>query len=182
MNWIPFFSQTGSEICNIIEKTNLQPTAIITNNHLINSYDYRMYKWLHKIILIDEKPTVEQYLDNLNMYITEDEYLITLHGFLRIIPSDVLQQFKMYNMHPGLITKYEILKGKDPQKKAFNLKLPTSGCVIHEVSDVLDGGRIVLQSQEIDISNLQLSDIIKRLKEEGLKCWLQFFAEEMNNK
>ena len=48
--------------------------------------------------------------------------LITLHGYLRIIPENICKQCKhIYNGHPGLINMYPELKGKDPQEARRHL-------------------------------------------------------------
>jgi folate-dependent phosphoribosylglycinamide formyltransferase PurN len=54
--------------------------------------------------------------------------IVTLHGWLRVIPAYVCERSRIYNGHPGLITKYPELKGKDPQVRAFikEGKYPTS--------------------------------------------------------
>ena len=73
--------------------------------------------------------------------------IVTLHGWLRIVPPYVCERSKIYNGHPGLITKYPELKGKDPQEKAFKLKHKTIGCVLHKVSAGVDEGKIVMEER-----------------------------------
>ena len=48
-----------------------------------------------------------------------DNTLITLNGWLRIVPPDKCAKYNIYNGHPGLITKYPELKGKDPQQRMW---------------------------------------------------------------
>ena len=87
-----------------------------------------------------------------NKYVLEDyeeilmyfpEAIITLHGWLRIMPKEVCERFSIFNGHPGLITEYPELKGKDPQIRAFEGKYPVMGCVIHKVTAGVDEGKIL---------------------------------------
>jgi folate-dependent phosphoribosylglycinamide formyltransferase PurN len=67
---------------------------------------------------------------------------------MRIVPADVCSVYEMYNLHPGLISKYPELKGKDPQHEAFESKkrkYDDIGCVIHKVTPELDSGEIIME-------------------------------------
>lgn len=104
----------------------------------------------------------------------EAPYVITLHGWLRIIPEEIIKEYPtMFNGHPGLITKYPELKGKDPQMKAWNLNLNTSGCVIHQVTAGVDEGPIMRQV-EIPIRNLTLDELFSELHSKSVELWCKF--------
>lgn len=167
-NWIPFFSQTGSEIAEIIEITNIEPLIIITNKKT-REYDERLKKFniLH-FNSFNELLKLKKILNN---------NIITLHGFLKIIPQELITN-NMYNGHPGFISKYPELKGFNPQEKAYNLKLETSGCVIHKVTQIVDSGTII-DEKEIDIKNLELDEIYKRLKKVSLELWIKFLNKNI---
>ena len=79
----------------------------------------------------------------------------------------------MYNGHPGLITKYPELKGKDPQQKAWDLDLPTSGCVIHKVIAGVDEGP-VMRDVEVSIRNLTMDQTFQALHKASVKLWVNF--------
>ena len=107
-NWIALFSQTGSEISNLSLALNRDPDFVITNANLdeIDSrvgVDFRLNN--------EESKTLD-ILENLDFNI--DKTLITLNGWLKIVPPDKCNTYNIYNGHPGLITKYPELKGKDP--------------------------------------------------------------------
>ena len=169
VNWIPFFSQTGSEIAEIIESTGLEPLMIITNKKSLE-YDSRLKKFnvLH----------FTDFNSLLRIKSILDTNIVTLHGFLRIIPENLIT-FHMYNGHPGLITKYPELKGFNPQEKAFKLKLKTSGSVIHKVTSEVDSGEI-LASKEINIEDTSLEEIYGKLHENSIQLWVEFFSEIYN--
>ena len=176
--WVAFFSQTGSEIAGIMERTGRKPVAVVhaprtaefeTRIHpnLQNSlyWAYRSY----------EKPARTHYYEILNKFGKPDELLITLNGWLYIVPGVVCEEYAMYNGHPGLITKYPDLKGKDPQKKAWLAKYPTVGTVIHKVSSEVDGGQIILSNECSSEGCKSEVDMVNLLKDKSLDLWVQFF-------
>ena len=72
--------------------------------------------------------------------------IVTLHGWMRILPKGICKEYQVYNLHPGLINKYPELKGADPQKRVFECADPdrykSVGCVIHDVAAKVDAGKI----------------------------------------
>ena len=114
MKWYTLFSQTGSEICEVSKKINRWPDMILCNKQDdLESINGELFSNA-PIIFTGNRPTVDEYL----AYIPEDA-LVTMHGWLRIVPGEVCDRRTIYNGHPGLITKWPELKGKDPQDKAF---------------------------------------------------------------
>ncbi len=184
--WIAFFSQTGSEISTIIKKTGKHPFAVITTNRDFipspaNEKNIREKFEFENIFIIDrniEEIKYESLLKNLNV---SREDLITLHGYLRIIPASICKYYSIYNLHPGLITKYPILKGKDPQQKAFNLGLKESGVVIHKAVPEVDSGPVVIE-ERISIENLTLEEIYEQLHLLATNAWLDFFKQYTQGK
>ena len=145
--WIAFFSQTGSEIVEVSKLLGRWPDCIVTNErpeHLRKIHPALEDKHL---VFVENKPTDEELSMVIGSY---GNPLITLHGWLRIIPPYICNRFEIYNGHPGLITEYPELKGKDPQQKAFDLELESSGCVIHRVTEGVDEGEI-LRSRKVSI-------------------------------
>lgn len=178
--WIAFFSQTGSELLEISKQLGKLPNTVIYNVGGNNdrppiNEEFRELLWKNgqRIDFTDYNPSIEDYYSLLR---TED--VITLHGWLRIIPTKICKAFTIYNGHPGLITKYPELKGKDPQKKAFTLKLKESGCIIHKVEPEVDAGPIIA-NQIVNIENLGLDAIIKRLHDTSIKMWVDFLREKL---
>jgi phosphoribosylglycinamide formyltransferase-1 len=105
--------------------------------------------------------------------------LVTLHGYLRIIPPDVCERHEIYNGHPGLITEYPELKGKDPQEKVWITPsaYATIGSVVHECTPGVDEGPIVATASmpNDDISSKLV--LYTRLRKTSLEAWLKFFAK-----
>ena len=172
--WIAFFSQTGSEIAEVSKQLGRWPDLIITNERPARLRKINEEVLSQNIVTISNKPFIEDYQRVLSEAIYGKEYVITLHGWLRIMPTEIVKEYPvMYNGHPGLITKYPELKGKDPQMKAWNLDLPTSGCVIHRVTEELDGGSI-MRSNEISIRNLDMDTMFQKLHDLSVNQWVTF--------
>lgn len=182
---LAFFSQTGSEIANIAEFRGVWPDYIVTNKKTIEGIDTRILDTaLDRLIMIPNNPTEEDYLTIFKHISQEHGYkcteFITLHGYLRIIPSR-LCKLNIYNLHPGLISEHDgILKGKDPQIRAFFLKHKEAGCTLHKVAPEVDSGEIV-DEQKVSIEDCENpEDVVQKLKLLALDMWLKFFNNEYN--
>lgn len=138
--WIAFFSQTGSEIANLSHHLGRWPDRIITNDRPDNLRDIDQRIVDRGYFTFNNKPKVEEYADLLEHF---PEAIITLHGWLRILPKEICEKFDIFNGHPGLITEYPELKGKDPQMRAFKAKHKVMGCVLHKVTAGVDEGKVI---------------------------------------
>jgi phosphoribosylglycinamide formyltransferase-1 len=74
-----------------------------------------------------------------------DVSLVVLAGFMRIFSNVFLEAFPnaILNIHPALLPSFP---GTDAQRQALQAGVKFSGCTVHFVNDVLDGGPIVLQA------------------------------------
>jgi len=104
--------------------------------------------------------------------------LITLNGWLKIVPADKCEQYNIVNGHPGLITRYPELKGFDPQKRfwADRSKYDYYGSIIHEVTAEVDEGKILSLSEKVVDGTEQ--EPFNILKETSLDAWLDFFKQQ----
>ena len=177
IKWIAFFSQTGAEIADIAESIGRWPDRIITNErpeHL-RTIDPRIEKvkyWTFK-----NYPDEENYMDVLQYF---PDALVTLHGWLRIMPPEICDKFNIYNGHPGLITKYPELKGKDPQLKAYLAKHEVMGAVIHKVTAGVDEGR-VLKEIFFNSWGITETEMWETMRDRSLYLWLEFLKELLGN-
>jgi folate-dependent phosphoribosylglycinamide formyltransferase PurN len=177
-HWIALFSQTGSEIADLSSALNKTPDFVITNANFDQvdsrvNVDFRVNK--------EEAKTLD-ILENLDF--NTDNTLITLNGWLRIVPPDKCLRYNIYNGHPGLITKYPELKGKDPQERAWdNLhKYDVVGSVVHQVVEEVDAGEIVAKEFLSSSSLLTLDDTYSALKQTSFRAWYRFLKEHLYNK
>ena len=169
--WVTLFSQTGAEIADIAESLGRWPDLIITNkrpNHL-RTIDSRIVEYGYTEL--PNIPTLED-IEN----VLEDNAIITLHGWLRIMPPDICEKYLIYNGHPGLITKYPELKGKDPQVRTFEGKYPVAGAVIHKVVAGVDEGKVIME-EKFNAINLSLDELFRILRDRSLYMWTNFLKK-----
>ena len=179
--WIAFFSQTGAEIADLAEKLGRWPDMIVTNRrpaHL-RTIDSRVLR-SGCLYECSNNPTEPQYRGILNTY---EEPIITLHGWLRIIPPTICKDYSIFNGHPGLITKYPELKGKDPQVRAYEgIKVglyKEAGTVIHKVTEGVDEGK-VLAVEKFNAENINLDELFQTLRDRSLYLWVQLLTKAIN--
>jgi len=176
-NWIALFSQTGSEIADLSESVNRKPDFVITNADL-DDIDSRVH--------VDFKVTNEEaktldILEDLDFNI--DKTLITLNGWLRIVPPDKCKKYNIYNGHPGLITKYPELKGKDPQQRAWDNidNYNEVGSVVHRVVEEVDAGEIICEEKISTKYIGSLDATYDALRTTSFTAWYRFLKERLYN-
>ena len=171
--WITFFSQTGAEIADIAESIGRWPDRIITNDrpeHL-RTIDPRIEK--QGYFTFSNKPGEEEYIELLEQF---PDAIVTLHGWLRVVPAYICERSRIYNGHPGLITEYPELKGKDPQIRAYEGKYPVAGAVLHHVTAGVDEGKIIAE-ERFNADNLELDDLFRILRDRSLYMWNNFLKK-----
>ena len=172
--WFAFFSHTGSEIYNLYEKTGIKPDKIITN---LPPGDERINKKLKKIktefVYAPNRPTKQDYTRILARC---GDCICTLHGWMRIVPEAICEEYKFFNLHPGLITRYPELKGKDPQARVDPEVHEKIGVVIHRVTAGLDDGPVYAESSCHNVYNGE-SQVTDRLKEMAISTWLDLTSK-----
>ena len=175
--WVAFFSQTGTEIVEIAESLGKWPDLIVTNkrpDHL-RTINPELLEQDHLLVTTSNKPTEDELLNLLSNY---DNPVVTLHGWLRIMPPKLCENYYIYNGHPGLITEYPELKGKDPQIRAFEGKYPVAGAVLHKVVAGVDEGRVILE-ERFNTFNLELEDFFRILRDRSLYMWCKFLRRNI---
>ena len=105
------------------------------------------------------------------------ESLITLHGWLRIVPENICEQYNIVNGHPGLITAYPQLKGKDPQVRAYKDNYGVIGSVVHKVTSEVDDGEVLTYTAIYRQNKDTLDDVFKKLAFTSFKSWQKFFSD-----
>lgn len=165
--WAALFSHTGSEIVNISKHLSRTPDIIITNN--TPGCD-TVHKGIRDNIYTQKKPSVQDYRN-----ILDDADIVTLHGWMRIIPPEICNDYEIYNLHPGLITLYPELKGADPQKRVSedeSTRYSKVGCVIHRVVPEVDEGPVLAECSTFN-NFYSESSLSCRLHEMATQLWIQ---------
>jgi folate-dependent phosphoribosylglycinamide formyltransferase PurN len=176
--WIALFSQTGSEIVALSKALNRSPDFVITNANLDN-IDSRVD--INFRVNNKEAKTLD-ILENIDFNV--DETLITLNGWLRIVPPDKCSKYNIYNGHPGLITKYPELKGKDPQQRAWeNIgSYSKIGSVVHKVVPEVDAGEVIVEKSVSTRDVYNLNKTYDMLRNTSFTAWYSFLKERLYNK
>jgi folate-dependent phosphoribosylglycinamide formyltransferase PurN len=176
-NWGVLISQTGSEVIAISEELGILPSLIVTNNiTMISLRNMEIFGENNvEIHSLPRKPSIVDYLrTRINL-----KELITLHGYLRILPEDLFPYLEgaVFNGHPGLITVYPELKGFNKQEDVAGNqeKYPYCGSVVHKVIPELDAGEVVSAYQVVNRANT-IDEAYAILRETSLNSWIHFFT------
>lgn len=174
--WIAFFSQTGSEIVEIANAIGRWPDIIVTNERPNSLRQIHPdIKESTRLVTIPNKPTQKELEEVLEYY---EEPLVTLHGWLRIMPAEICEKYTIVNGHPGLITEYPELKGKDPQIRAFNAKHEVMGCILHRVTAGVDEGKIIAE-ERFNAYNITEEEMWKVTRDRSMFLWVTFLRKAL---
>jgi methionyl-tRNA formyltransferase len=170
-HWTALFSHTGSEIVKLSSRLKRPPDVIITNKTPTAG---DINKDLTEVVYTPNKPSIADYR---NLF--QSDTLVTLHGWMRIIPPEICEEYEIYNLHPGLITKYPELKGADPQKRAAEADPEYShiGCVVHRVTPGVDEGPVLGEASVYNVYSGE-KQISCRLHEMATELWLDVFKQK----
>lgn len=183
--WKALFTQSGSELLQVSQRVGRFPDAIITNKSpedMDKINPVLLEQAFDRFIFIPKKPTVEEYKEAI-----KSADMVTLHGFLRVLPPEICTRYKIYNGHPGLITLFPELKGKDPQAKVWWRHADTPyrqhGHVIHEVVPEVDAGK-VLSAKDFFCQNIyaeygSLDAYIAKLHNVAIENWVEFIRKQI---
>lgn len=171
IKWIGCFSFTGQELQELCKRIGRWPDAVITNAKDVDESAWNTHTTLMRI-LPTEKINSATYRALFDQIIgVDDTAIVTLHGWMKIVPADICDEYTIYNGHPGDIVRIPALKGANPQEKAFKMGLNFSGAVIHRCTKELDGGPIVAYDK-CCISDCKSVDAVSaRLKKVSINLW-----------
>lgn len=184
--WYGLFSHTGKELETLAGKDHdwdVRLDTVITNN---TSYQGKLPLQGVRLYKLESCDDINWVLKQ--SHVVADNSLITLNGYMRVLPADVLQNLKcrgckVYNIHPAPIQLYPELKGKDPQERMYEgiqkREYNYIGVVIHEVDAGVDTGKIVHWVLQLADHNMTKDELYERLHELGTQAWESFFRERM---
>ena len=77
--------------------------------------------------------------------------LVVLAGFMRVLKPPFLQAFqkRIINLHPSLLPSFPGLNGI---RQAFDYGVKVTGCTVHWVNEIVDGGAVIDQA-EVRVQN-----------------------------
>lgn len=155
-NIVVFASGSGSNFQSIIDaiqtgKLHARITGLISNKEGIKALERASNNSIPTAILsVKDFNSIEEYSNTLLEQLFEwDADIIVLAGFLRKIPSSVIQAYqnRILNIHPSLLPKYggKGFYGLNVHKAVIESGDTVSGCTIHLVSEKYDEGPILDQ-------------------------------------
>ena len=103
--------------------------------------------------------------------------LILLIGFMKIVTKYFVNQFKgkIWNIHPSLLPKYADGMSNNVHEEVLANKETETGCTLHEVTELVDKGKIILQ-KKVKVAE---EDTIESLKEKVQKLEQECFLEAL---
>ena len=143
-------SGRGSNMKNIIEacknkKLSSSVNLVVSNKS--NAYGLKVAsKYKIETHFLDSKnlgtENFESILDKILK--KNDINLICLAGFMKILSKDFVKKWPkmILNIHPSILPYF---KGLNAQKQAIENNAKYSGCTVHFVNEVMDGGEIIDQ-------------------------------------
>jgi phosphoribosylglycinamide formyltransferase 1 len=127
-------------------KLNAEIAVVISNVESARGFERARIRGFNAVFIPSRnRPREEFDREAVDVLRKHNVSLVVLAGFMRIFSSVFLQAFpySILNIHPALLPSFP---GTDVQQKALEYGVKFSGCTVHFVDDVLDGGPIVLQA------------------------------------
>ena len=89
--------------------------------------------------------------------------LVILIGYMRILSDSFVQQWKgkVLNVHPSLLPEFAGGMDLDVHQAVIDAGKKTTGCTIHFVTEVVDGGPIAVQ-RKCTVEPSDTSDTLKK--------------------
>ncbi len=161
MNLAVFVSGRGSNLLSILESPELteliEIKAVISDKiecgafEIAENYSVPTYTLGDRDGLISYKD-----LSNLLSQLKVD--LIVLAGFLKLVPGDVIKQYKgkIINIHPALLPSFggKGMYGKNVHEAVYKSSAKVSGASVHFVDESYDTGTIIAQ-ECVDIRDVK---------------------------
>lgn len=111
-------------------------------------------------------PDIESLYENLTylLNINRVDYIV-LAGWLKIIPESFINAFKdrIINIHPSLIPAFcgAGMYGLKVHKAALDCGVKVSGCTVHFVNEIPDGGAIIAQ-KAVDVRDGDTAETLQQ--------------------
>ena len=132
----------GSNLYKILKKNltskKFNPISIISNN--------QVSKQIKELIKSNGlKINIYEKVSNLKPKFLGDCDVVFSVGYLKKISSEIIENYKIINLHPSLLPKY---KGLMTHKRMLINKEAKYGYSIHKVTRYLDDGEILSRNQK----------------------------------
>jgi len=188
MKIVVFGSTKGTDLQCIIDasktNTNIQIVCVISNkkdafilerakNHSIETFHIDYLK-------CGTREEAEKILIQKLKELRVD--LILLIGWMKIFTNVFVKEFqnRIWNIHPSLLPKYSGGMDLNVHSKVLQNHEKESGCSLHQVTEEVDGGRIILQKKTLiseDETPETLKEKVQKLEQECLLEGIQMVLD-----
>jgi len=170
-------------IIDAIEQKRLDATISLVVSNKSDAYIVQRainYNIPHMIIdytLYSTREEAEQVI--VNALQSAGVSLILLVGWMKILTPFFTNSFKgrIWNIHPSLLPKYSGGMNLDVHRAVISNNETESGCTLHEVSEKVDGGKILMQ-KSCSIVPLETAET---LRDKVQKLEQECFVEALQN-
>ena len=179
-------SGRGSNMKNIIEACNKKKLCSSVNlvvSNKSNAYGLKVAsKYKIETHILDSKSLATESFESLLDKILKKNNinLICLAGFMKILSKGFVKKWPkmILNIHPSILPYF---KGLNAQKQAIENNAKYSGCTVHFVNDVMDGGEIIDQ-KIVNISTHDDEDSLsKKILMEEHKLYIKVLKKLEND-
>jgi phosphoribosylglycinamide formyltransferase-1 len=75
--------------------------------------------------------------------------LVLMIGYMRIVSAEFVEHWRgrLLNVHPSLLPAFGGLMNKSVHEAVLAAGVSETGCTIHEVTEIVDGGPLILQKR-----------------------------------
>ncbi|MEI8378336.1 MAG: phosphoribosylglycinamide formyltransferase [bacterium] len=88
--------------------------------------------------------------------------LYVLAGYMRVLPTNILDLGTFINIHPSLLPAF---KGKEAIKQAYEHGVKVTGVTVHYVSEEVDSGKIIAQTPVMIDEGMNLAELETKIHE-----------------
>jgi len=129
---------------------NAKIVLVLTDRSSAGILDNARKHKIRALHIPSQRKTREQHDSEVNASLEEHGVeLVLMIGYMRIVSSVFTQCWhrRCFNVHPSLLPEFSGGMDLDVHAAVISARKAVSGCTIHFVTDVVDGGTIVLQKQ-----------------------------------
>jgi phosphoribosylglycinamide formyltransferase-1 len=127
-------------------RLNAEIGVVISNVETAPGLEKARARRLPAVYIPSQKRSREEFDRDLVAVLNQhDIWLVVLAGFMRIFSPVFTEAFpnRILNIHPALLPAFP---GLESQRQALEHGVRFSGCTVHFVDNVLDGGPIIMQA------------------------------------
>ena len=172
-------TNNGTSIGTLLENRETRNAIkIIFTNNTNGSIIQTALRYKIPLLVIDTKKINYESLTNILRQFRVK--LLILSGYMRIVPKVLFDDFLTVNIHPSLLPEYGKKMDLEVHRSVLEDKRKFSGCTIHEVTENVDEGRILLQKQ-INIEHISSPEQLKSEIQTQEKQAIYEFVELINS-